>query len=193
MLNKRTIVFLIIVFSVQCSCLAQNILSKMTLYGPRDSFQKCIDKEFRDINKKYRTGIKHGLYCMYDIENDDNRLTSEHDTLLFIDKHIYHVVSPSVYGKVSMIIIPYNDTIYAFIGLNCCRKKHHVEDVVHWVKNRFQNVKQPTIDAIRNYYLFHPNVAIDLQGKMPKCERNCDHHSPHEICRYKKPKIIHRK
>ncbi|MBP5400992.1 MAG: hypothetical protein J6Y35_05115 [Bacteroidales bacterium] len=173
---------------------AQDTLSRMTLYGYRDSYKESIDKEFIKLNKIYRTGIKHGIYYIYDLGDTDNKLTSEHDTLLFLNEHIYHVVSPRVSGRVSMIIIPSNDIVAAFIGLNCCKKRHSVEDVIYWVKDRFQNVSDSMIEGIRNYQAFQPNTLIDPQeGSTPKCERRCIRPPSHTRYHYKKPKIIHRK
>lgn len=188
----RVFAFLIIIFSLCHFCLAQDTLSRMTFYGNKNSYQKVLDKEFVKINIQYRTGIKHGLYYVYDLVDTSNKLTSEYDTVLFVDKHIYHVVSPSVYGKVSMIIIPYNGNMFAFIGLNCCKKKHDVEDVIIWVENNLQNVDHSTLERIRNYYVFHPNIRMDPQESMPICEFRCRHHPSHKHDHYKKPKILYR-
>ena len=189
--NLTFAVLIIIVFSLPYYCYAQDTLSKMTLYGNKDSYKKSIDKEFIKLNNMYHTGIRHGIYYMYDIVDIDNRLTSEYDTLLFLNEHIYHVVSPSVYGKVSMIIIPYNDTLFAFIGLNCCKRKHDVEDVIHWVLDHYQNVDYSTLENIRNYKNFHPNIPIDPQGSTPICEWRCRHNPSKTRYHYRKPKIIH--
>ena len=77
--------------------MAQDTISKMTLYGDENVYQKKIHKEFVKVNKLYRTGIRHGLYYVYDIVDTSNKLSSEKDTLYFVNKHIYYVVSPSVY------------------------------------------------------------------------------------------------
>ena len=193
MLNKnyRRILFFLFVFFMQHLCWSQDTLSKMTFYGNRDRYQKVIDREFKKLNKRYRTGIKHGLYYVYDIKDTNNKMTSEQDTLLFVNEHIYHVASPSVYGKVSMIIIPFNGSIFAFIGLNCCRKKHNIEDVVHWVGKNMQDIDYSTIEKIRRYYTFHPNIPIDPQGRVPKCEYKCYGFPIHKTNNYRKPKRIY--
>lgn len=190
---NKYVFFLLTAFFLQHICSAQDTLSKITFYGDKDPYQKCIGKEFEKLNRWYRTGIKHGLFYMYDLVDNNNKLVSENDTLYLINSHLYHVVSPNVYGKVSMIIIPYNDSIFAFIGLNCCKKRHNVEDVVRWVLNNFKNVNNSTLCNIRQYYIFHPNIPTDPQGSIPKCELRCLRHlSQNNIIHYRKPKIIFR-
>lgn len=182
----------IIVLFLQYFCVAQDTLSTISFYGGRDSYQKCISKEFAKTNRRYRTGIRHGLYYMYDLNSTDNKLVSEYDTLFLIDKHIYHVVSPSVYGKVSMIIIPHNGILFAFVGLNCCRKIHDVEDVIRWVSDNYPDVDHSTLENIRNYKTFHPNIPMCPQGSTPVCEWKCRHHLSQKRHHYKKPNIIFR-
>lgn len=194
MQNKglTSIPLLFILFFLLHFCSAQDTLSKITFYGEKDSYQRCIGKEFVRLNRSYRTGIKFGLYYMYDLVFTDNKLTSENDTLYLMDKHIYHVVSPSVYGKVSMIIIPFDGGLFAFIGLNCCKKKHDVEDVVRWVSDNYPDVDHSTLENIRNYKAFHPNIPIDPQGSTPICEWRCRHRQSQKRYHYRKPKIIFR-
>lgn len=182
--------FVLVVLFLQHFCSAQDTLSTITFYGEKDFYQNCIGEEFVKINNRYRTGIRHGLYCIYDLVFEDNKLESENDTLFFVNRHIYHVVSPSVYGKVSMIIVPYDDTVFAFVGLNCCKKKHDVEDVIHWVVNKFPNVAPSTLANIRNYYVFHPNIPTDPQGTTPKCELRCLRHPSHRHYHYRQPEIV---
>ena len=191
-IKNLTCFLIIVVVCLQNFCMAQDTISKMTLYGDENVYQKKIHKEFVKVNKLYRTGIRHGLYYVYDIVDTSNKLSSEKDTLYFVNKHIYYVVSPSVYGKVSMIFIPYEGNMYAFIGLNCCKHKHVIEDVIFWVGKNFQNVDNSIFEKIKNYDIFHPNIAIDPQGKIPICERKCLHYSSHKHYHYKKPKVLYR-
>ena len=184
--------FWLICFSLQHVCPAQDTLSKMMFYGEGDLYKKCIDKEFVKLNKSYRTGIKRGLYYIYDLEDLNNKMVSENDTLYLVNRHIYHVVSPSVYGKVSMIIIPYDGSLFAFIGLNCCKKKHDVKDVIRWVSDNYPEVDHSTLENIRNYKTFHPNIPIDPQGSTPICERRCRHRLSQKRYHYRKPKILFR-
>lgn len=174
-------------------CSAQDTISKMINFGDKDCYQKAIDKAFVKLNKKYGV-ISHGVYVIYDLVDTNNKLIFENDTLLLIDRHIYHVVSPWVNEKVSMIIVPYAGNIFSFSGLNCCRKIHDIEDVVHWVKNNIKDIDDVTLERIRNYQLYQLKIMMDPQGSISQCEFRClnntlfkQHKHPH----IKKPKVIY--
>lgn len=176
-------------------CSAQDTISKMVKDVNIDCYQKAIEKAFLKLNRKYGI-VSRGVYTVYDLVDTNNKMVFENDTLFLIDKHIYHVVSPWAYEKVSMIIVPYAGSIFSFVGLNCCKKTHCVEDVVHWVKNNIKDIDSVTLERIRNYQLFQLKIAMDSQGSISRCEYRCiDNPSfkQHKRSHTKKPKVIYGK
>ena len=193
--NKIIFLFLCVFCNSSYLCCAQDTLSKITRYGDKDCYAKCIDKEFHKMNRKYGI-VSHGVYIVYDLVDTNNKMISEQDTLFLVDNHIYHIVSPWMCEKISMIVIPYNGEMNAFLGLNCCRYIHNVEDVVHWLKNSNQNINDILIDRIRNYYIYHPTLVLDPQGSIPQCESECKNDSLfklQDINHFTPPKKICRK
>ncbi len=179
-------------FYIPHFCLAQDTLSEMTMLGDWDCYRKSMDKAFDKMNRRYRLG-RHETYVVYDLVDTSNRMITEKDTLLLVNKHVYHVVSPWVYSKVSMIVVPFEGELFAFLGLNCCEGGHNVEDVLHWMGNNLQNVDDNTLERIRNYRLFHPNLKMDPQGSIPECEyrcKDCQSEKQQRHDHFKKPKRI---
>lgn len=179
--------FIIVHFS---SC-AQDTLSMISFYCKYDKYKKTIRKVYCDMNRHYKTGVKHGLFYIYDLSMPDNRLTKEEDTILVVENHIYHVVSPSVYAKVSIIMIPTDRNLVFFEGLNCCRPIHTIEDAVFWLTNTFPSIDSSTLKNVVNYKEFHPDVPIDPQGSFPICETCCKEKSMRIRIKNKSPRIFH--
>lgn len=177
---------------VSFSSHAQDTLSVMTFYNQADVYKKCIEREYHNINKHYKIGAKHGLIFIYDLTAPANRMVSEDDTVHIINNHIYHVVSPGVYTKVSILMIPKDGDLIFFEGLNCCKPIHSLEDALCWLSSHFSNIDHYVLKNIMNYKDFHPNVPIDPQGSTPKCELPCKSKVKiHRKSAHKSPKIIH--
>lgn len=189
--HRISYILLVLVIIVHFSSCAQDTLSMISFYSKYDNYKKNIRKVYCDMNRHYKTGVKHGLFCIYDLSTPKNRLTKEEDTIFVVENHIYHVVSPSVYAKVSIIMIPTDRNLVFFEGLNCCKPIHTVEDAVFWLMNRFPNIDSVTLKNVVNYKEFHPDIPIDPQGSFSICETCCKEKSMRIKIKNKPPRILH--
>lgn len=71
-------------------------------------------------------------------------------------------------------MIPSNDIIFFFEGLNCCHKIHNLLDVQSWLDLDVSLYEDTILDErVRNYERYYAGQSIDPQGSTPYCEWRC--------------------
>ena len=94
--------------------------------------------------------------------------------------------------KVSILMIPINGDLIFFKGMNCCKPIHTLEDALSWISSHFSNMEHDILNNIMNYKNFHPNIPIDPQGSIPKCELPCKaKDKTYGNSTHKPPMIVH--
>ena len=173
-------------------CLAQSEKASITFFQMDSPYYKAMSKEYHRTLKHYHF---HYNFChqpwkfyAFDLTDTTNVLTKESDTLRVIDSHIYYIVTPSLYEKVSIVMVPLNQNLYFFSGLNCCKPIHRVADVTEWLSIQNENMDATLLERVKNCLSYYQAIPIDPQGKVPRCECNCN--PSHSGCSFKKPKKV---
>ena len=142
----------------------------------REIVLKHIFKRFNKVNRHYPVPYRCSYktlgypFFIYDL-TDTLNVFSNNDSILFLNKHIYHIGAFKTYCKVSIIMIPFNRKLYFFEGLNCAKKIHKIEDVLYWIAHNYkEQLEENEIKRIINYQRYHQSFTVDLQGSRPLCE-----------------------
>lgn len=170
----------------------QSIITKIKFEDIRKKgnnvYADIITKEFYNTLKTYKVYklYPHGIFLANDLSDTTNQLVKQDDTLKITNGHIYHIYAPFTYHKVSIIMIVQDDSLFFFKGLNCCRPKHTLSDVLYWVSTRQNNFDRIVFDRIANYNHYYYGIPIDIPGAF--CE--CSNKSIHSKKKHKKPHQI---
>ena len=165
-------------FSV-CAQNSDTLLKNIDTIYNREKVLERINERLYKLNRYYSNTCKwrnsssfNFLYFIYDLTDTSNVFRGKDiQNAVFLDKHIYHIAANPTYCKVSMIIIPFEEKLYFFEGLNCSKKIHKIEDVLYWIENNYtEKLGESELERIINYQKYHKSVATDPMGSCPKCE-----------------------
>ena len=166
-------------YSLCSVCFAQSEKARIAFYQMDNLYYKAISKEYHRTLKHYHVyySFCHHPWKFYafDLTDTTNVLAKESDTLRIIDSHIYYIVTPSLYEKVSIVMVPIDQTLYFFSGLNCCRPIHRVRDVIEWLSMRNESTDAACMERVKNCLSYYQAIPVDPQGKTPRCECDCKH------------------
>jgi hypothetical protein len=170
---------------------AQNLIAKITFETIRmKGINGCADvitKEFYNTLKMY--GVykfyPNGIFLANDLSDTTNQLIGVNDTLEIIDGHVYHIYAPLTYEKVSIIMIAQQESLFFFKGLNCCKPKHNLSDVLYWMHSQ-PNFDDTVFSRVDNYYLYYSGISVDISGAFCECSEQIGRSGK----RYKKPDQI---
>ena len=108
-------------------------------------------------------------------------------TTCFRQPHLLYSNTQLVW-KVSIVMVPENDTLYFFSGLNCCKPIHRVSDVLEWCLKHSSCRDAALLLRVSNCLSYYQATPIDPQGSVPLCECGCKNLHPRGNIPYKKPK-----
>lgn len=171
---------------------AQTERARISFCQAENPYYKAMQKEYYHILRHYH--INHFFrgwpwrFFAFDLSDTTNYLSDKSDTLIVIDNHIYYIVTPSLYEKVSIVMIPKNESLYFFSGLNCYRPIHRVSDILEWLSLQNDNVDETVLERVRNCLSYYQTVPVDPQGSVPLCECRGKKVPLAEKNSYKKPK-----
>lgn len=188
---KHTILS-VILLALCTVCNAQAEKARITFFQMENSYYEAIHEEYCRVLKHYHiyhnVGNRPWKFYAFDLTDTTNVLVEEFDTLLVFDNHIYYIVTPSLYEKVSIVMVPENDTLYFFSGLNCCKPIHRVSDVLEWCLKHSSCRDAALLLRVSNCLSYYQATPIDPQGSVPLCECGCKNLHPRGNIPYKKPK-----
>lgn len=166
--------------------------TRITFYQMENPYYKAIHEEYYRVLKHYHlyhnVGNRPWKFYAFDLTDTTNVLVEESDTLFIFDNHIYYIVTPSLYEKVSIMAIPVNETMYFFSGLNCCKPIHRVSDVLEWLSTQNNCTDKFLLERVGNCLSYYQAIPIDPQGSVPYCECSCKSSRSNQDNTYKKPK-----
>lgn len=172
---------------------AQTEKTRFTFFQTDNPYYKAVQKEYYQTLRHFHICYSfRGLpwrFFAFDLSDTTNTLVKVADTLRVVDNHIYYVVTPSLYQKVSILMIPKDGILYFFSGLNCCKPIHRISDALEWLSKQYDHLDEATLERVRNCLSYYKATPVDPQGSVPQCEWRCrkDGQSTGNN-RYKKPK-----
>ena len=187
---KRVVAFVVLV-AFMCVGFSQNPITKFTLEDLRKKgnnvYADVINREFHNTLKTYKVYKYYpkGVFLANDLSDTTNHLIGSDDTLKIFNNHVYHIYAPLRSHKVSIIFIPQQEYLYFFNGLNCCKPKHNLSDVLYWMHTQ-QTFNSIVFRRVENYNLYYSGISMDTPGS--SCE--CSNQRVHPDRRHKKPHLI---
>ena len=190
-MRPRTL--LIMMLFVLCNvCYAQSEKAGITFSQKDNPYYKAIYKEYYRTLKHYHLyyNICHlpWRFFMFDLTDTTNVLTEESDTLSIVDNHIYYIVTPSLSEKVSIVMVPINEMLYFFSGLNCCKPIHRISDIEHWLSLQDFSMNETLMYRVRNCLSYYNSIPTCPMGSVPSCECGCKNTLIDKQHKYKKPR-----
>ncbi|MBR4136451.1 MAG: hypothetical protein IKU03_08620 [Bacteroidales bacterium] len=171
---------------------AQTERARISFGQAENPYYKAMQKEYYRVLRHYHIGHNfRGLpwrFFAFDLSDTTNYLSDKSDTLIIIDHHIYYIVTPSFYEKVSIVMIPNNESLYFFSGLNCCKPIHHVSDILEWLSMQYDHVDGAVLERVRNCLSYYQAIPVCPMGSVPQCECTRSNVPLAEKNHHKKPK-----
>ena len=124
-------------------------------------------------SRRYKVSTENAYnFYIYDLVDTLNTTRNkDRKCIEFKNNHIYHIGSIRSSFEISVVLILLEGKLYFFEGLNCCKKKQTIEDVITWVEKQIPNkIDEITITRVRNFKKYSLSFYIDTQGKKPLCE-----------------------
>ena len=187
----KRVVSLVVLAAFMCNGFTQNLITKFTLEDLRKKgsnvYADIVTREFYNTLKAYRVYkfYPQGVFFATDLSDTTNHLIGSDDTLKIFNNHIYHIYAPLTSHKVSIIMIPLQESLYFFNGLNCCKPKHNLSDVLCWMHTQ-QNFDSTDFRRVENYNLYYSGISMDIPGAFCECSKQREHSDR----RHKKPHQI---
>lgn len=188
---KRLITLLIVFCAVGG---AQSERARISFFQKENLYYKAIQKEYYRMLKHYHINYQFRgwawRFFAFDLCDTTNYLSHKSDTLIIFDNHIYYIVTPSLYERVSIVMVPPKESLYFFLGINCCKPIHRVSDVLEWLSEQHIAVDEGVAERVGDFLSYYQSVPVDPQGKIPRCECSGNYPYPLVRGRYKKPRKI---
>ena len=151
-----------------------------------------MQKEYYHVLRHYHINYNFRRlpwrFFAFDLSDTTNYLSDESDTLIIIDHHIYYIVTPSFYERVSIVMIPDHDSLYFFSGLNCCKPIHRVSDILEWLSIQYDYMDEAVLERVRDCLSYYQAIPVCPMGSVPQCECRGEKVPLAEKNSYKKPK-----